>query len=364
MAENPYRPLSGWAPSDLTYEQPYPGFDSSQPLAPQAPGQGGGALSQGMTIDMVPRGREGQGMSGPPQPGTVPQQRPMTQASPQQPPQAPPQQQPPQQVPPVPMPQVGPSGVPPVPMPQVGPSGVPPVPMPQVGSGPSSSPQRNEGLINRIIGAVNKSGQQAQQQQLLMQANQAGMQAASGQVPGAPKDPLEAIRRLMPQQQQQQPRPQGASGGQQSPFVTPNAGIPMMYPGAPQQAPQGQPGQQQFARGGFLRHFARGGYPRMIGQAEIGHGMPMRMPFGRGSYTGSGAGSGRSDNIEARLSPHEFVFDAETVSMLGDGSPDEGARRLEELRHNIRAHKGKQLAKGKFSPDAKDPEDYLPRGRR
>lgn len=72
-----------------------------------------------------------------------------------------------------------------------------------------------------------------------------------------------------------------------------------------------------------------------------------------------GAGSGRDDLIDAKLSDGEYVMDAETVSMLGDGSSKEGARRLEEMRKNIRQHKGKTLAKGKFSPNAKSPLSYL-----
>lgn len=72
-----------------------------------------------------------------------------------------------------------------------------------------------------------------------------------------------------------------------------------------------------------------------------------------------GAGSGRDDTIDARLSDGEYVMDAETVAMLGDGSNDEGARRLDAMRRQIRAHKGKALAKGKFSPNAKSPLAYL-----
>jgi len=72
-----------------------------------------------------------------------------------------------------------------------------------------------------------------------------------------------------------------------------------------------------------------------------------------------GAGSGRADTIEARLSDGEYVMDAETVALLGDGSTQEGARRLEEMRQQIRKHKGRVLAKGKFSPDAKSPLAYL-----
>lgn len=72
-----------------------------------------------------------------------------------------------------------------------------------------------------------------------------------------------------------------------------------------------------------------------------------------------GAGSGRDDLIDAKLSDGEYVMDAETVSLLGDGSSKEGARRLEQMRKNIRQHKGKTLAKGKFSPNAKSPLSYL-----
>jgi len=72
-----------------------------------------------------------------------------------------------------------------------------------------------------------------------------------------------------------------------------------------------------------------------------------------------GAGSGRDDVIDAKLSDGEYVIDAETVALLGDGSSKEGARRLEQMRTKIRQHKGKTLAKGKFSPNAKSPLAYI-----
>jgi hypothetical protein len=72
-----------------------------------------------------------------------------------------------------------------------------------------------------------------------------------------------------------------------------------------------------------------------------------------------GAGTGRSDEIDAKLSDGESVIDAETVAMLGDGSSKAGAQRLDEMRKQIRSHKGKALAKGKFSPDAKSPLAYI-----
>ena len=72
-----------------------------------------------------------------------------------------------------------------------------------------------------------------------------------------------------------------------------------------------------------------------------------------------GAGSGRADTIDAKLSDGEYVIDAETVAMLGDGSNKEGAKRLDAMRQNIRSHKGKNLAKGKISPNAKSALTYL-----
>ena len=72
-----------------------------------------------------------------------------------------------------------------------------------------------------------------------------------------------------------------------------------------------------------------------------------------------GAGSGRADTIDAKLSDGEYVIDAETVAMLGDGSNKEGAKRLDAMRGSIRSHKGKALARGKFSPNAKSPLSYL-----
>jgi hypothetical protein len=96
---------------------------------------------------------------------------------------------------------------------------------------------------------------------------------------------------------------------------------------------------------------------------------PAAMAMG-GAYAGGGAmgavarlvrggGSGRDDTINARLSDGEYVMDAETVAMLGDGSTDAGARRLDSMRAQLRKHKGKTLAKGKFSPNAKSPLAYL-----
>lgn len=72
-----------------------------------------------------------------------------------------------------------------------------------------------------------------------------------------------------------------------------------------------------------------------------------------------GGGTGTSDSIPAVLSDGEYVIDAQTVSMLGDGSSDAGAKKLDAMRENIRKQKGSALAKGKFAPNAKAPLSYV-----
>ena len=79
----------------------------------------------------------------------------------------------------------------------------------------------------------------------------------------------------------------------------------------------------------------------------------------RKSFAVEGAGTGRSDDIPAVLSDGEYVIDAETVALLGDGSSKAGAKKLDEFRINVRKHKGQKLAKGKFSANAKRPEKYM-----
>lgn len=83
----------------------------------------------------------------------------------------------------------------------------------------------------------------------------------------------------------------------------------------------------------------------------------------RESFAVNGPGTGRSDDIPAVLSDGEYVIDAETVALLGDGSSKAGAKKLDEMRVKIRKAKGKNLAKGKFSVNAKRPEAYMSGGR-
>ena len=110
---------------------------------------------------------------------------------------------------------------------------------------------------------------------------------------------------------------------------------------------------------------ARGGYQRggEFDYWEQNADVPRAAPTvsAQGNYV-KGGGTGRSDDIPARLSDGEYVIDAETVALLGDGSGDAGARRLDEMRRNLRRHKATNLSKGQFSHKAKEPHKYMARG--
>ena len=71
-----------------------------------------------------------------------------------------------------------------------------------------------------------------------------------------------------------------------------------------------------------------------------------------------GPGDGTSDDINAKLSDGEYVLDAGTVSMLGNGSNDAGARKLDELRQRLRRHAAEKLVKGEQFMKAKEPLSY------
>lgn len=84
--------------------------------------------------------------------------------------------------------------------------------------------------------------------------------------------------------------------------------------------------------------FAEGGDVMMEEEAPVegAGGLSQSEPFV--GYV-RGADGGQSDLIDARLSPGEYVFDAETVSMIGDGNNEAGAAILDEERARIREAK-------------------------
>lgn len=133
----------------------------------------------------------------------------------------------------------------------------------------------------------------------------------------------------------------------------PPAGASGMPPG-PQGMPQGRP--QRVNRNPKTSYYQYGNPPSDSPQVGMAAGGALNMVR---SYNVGGGADGRSDDVDAVLSDGEYVFDAETVALLGNGSSEAGANRLDQMREEIRKQKGRNLAQGKISPDAKSPLSYL-----
>jgi len=180
---------------------------------------------------------------------------------------------------------------------------------------------------------------------------------AQGGMAQGMQDPRRA--QLMAAMAQQHPAGQGGQGGL--------AGMaqgrpPMMQGGAmpqrqmsPQNAQGGLQGQRpqmpQRPRDPKMAYYQYGN-PPVQAKAMGGLSQVHSMRIGGGA-------DGRSDDVNAVLSDGEYVMDAESVAMLGNGSSKAGAAKLDQMRSKLRQHKGKNLASGKISPDAKSPLAYL-----
>jgi len=79
---------------------------------------------------------------------------------------------------------------------------------------------------------------------------------------------------------------------------------------------------------------------------------------GETGYYVRGKGDGQSDDIPAMLADGEYVFDADVVAALGNGSNEAGAEVLDKMRKAIRKHK-RSAPIGKIPPKAKSPLEYL-----
>jgi len=101
---------------------------------------------------------------------------------------------------------------------------------------------------------------------------------------------------------------------------------------------------QQYAAGGQVMNS-----PLMAAAGGVPH---------KGSHYVQGAGGGQDDLVDAKLADGEYVFDAEIVSALGDGSNKEGARKLDAMREAIRKHK-RSGPLHTIPPKAKSPLAYL-----
>jgi hypothetical protein len=76
-----------------------------------------------------------------------------------------------------------------------------------------------------------------------------------------------------------------------------------------------------------------------------------------GKYV-EGKGNGTSDDITAMLANGEYVFSADVVAALGNGSNKSGAQELDKMVEAIRK-RARSAPPDKLSPDAKPPLEYL-----
>jgi len=147
--------------------------------------------------------------------------------------------------------------------------------------------------------------------------------------------------------------PQNAQGMQQQgrpPMMQQQQGRPPMMQGGLQGMQQARQQMPQRPKDPRMAYYQYGNAPQA--RAEGGLSRVQSMQIGGGA-------DGRSDDVNALLSDGEYVFDAEAVAMLGNGSSEAGAKKLDDMRAKLRQHKGKALAGGKISPDAKSPLSYL-----
>jgi hypothetical protein len=90
----------------------------------------------------------------------------------------------------------------------------------------------------------------------------------------------------------------------------------------------------------------------------INHSGKARLDFRKGDAV-TGPGDGQSDDIPAMLADGEFVFPADVVAALGNGSTKAGSDKLYEMMHSIRAYHRSAKPKDLPPPAKKSPLDYL-----
>jgi len=108
------------------------------------------------------------------------------------------------------------------------------------------------------------------------------------------------------------------------------------------------------AKGGSVQKYAEGG----LSVPMMNHGGKMRGDFRRGAHV-AGPGDGQSDDIPAMLADGEFVFPADVVSALGNGSTKAGSQKLYDMMHSIRDRARSKGPKDLPPPALKSPLDYL-----
>ena len=128
--------------------------------------------------------------------------------------------------------------------------------------------------------------------------------------------------------------------------------------------------------GGRAANYKEGGYVEPLKASGGSMALPLLAKSGGalGHYQGrenfkegkhvAGKGDGQSDDIPAWLADGEFVFPADVVSALGNGSTKAGTDKLYEMMHSIRDRARSKGPKDLPPPALKSPLDYLKSSKR
>ena len=141
-------------------------------------------------------------------------------------------------------------------------------------------------------------------------------------------------------------------------ILNPGAVENPMYKTALLTAKKGGLATPQMAGGGTTRYgkYAGGGLN------VVNHEGKDRIDFRTGNAV-TGPGDGQSDDIPAMLADGEFVFPADVVAALGNGSTKAGSDKLYDMMHSIRSHT-RSTKPQDLPPAAKSPLDYLKTSRK
>lgn len=105
--------------------------------------------------------------------------------------------------------------------------------------------------------------------------------------------------------------------------------------------------------------FAKATQNRMSRKFKRGGGIPGGLGQVSSQMTSSPRNPGGQDDVvDIKAAPGEYVFDADTVAALGDGNTETGARKLDEMRYNIRKHK-RSAPPDSIPPRARPAQKYL-----
>jgi hypothetical protein len=128
--------------------------------------------------------------------------------------------------------------------------------------------------------------------------------------------------------------------------------------------------------GGRAANYKEGGFVEPLKASGGSMALPLLAKSGGalGHYKGrenfkegkhvAGEGDGQSDDIPAWLADGEFVFPADVVSALGNGSTKAGTDKLYEMMHGIRDRARSKGPKDLPPPALKSPLDYLKSSKR